>query len=244
MCYAQIIAALAPAAGATGAAGAALSSVGGLAGTAGGAALSGAASTQIATALSSASFLMSTTGQLLSFAEQAKMASAMGEAAVYKHKKLQMQASERERQEKISTMIENDQLARNAALGMAKTRTLATGQGLAGDDDRITDFVMNAEEMAGLQRANLKMTMASLTETVDQSAMATKSAVDQARSATSPLAYAGLAMNIGSGYLDSYRMFGSLPFEDPAAYAYRVHGIAPAPLRSSGRVLPSTHPLM
>ena len=151
----------------------------------------------------------------------------MGRAAVERDKKTQMQLAERERQEMLRDQIERDQLARNAAIGIAKTRTLATGMGMAEADDRVIDFMVKSEEMAGIERANFAMMQASLAEAGDQSFLNTQAAVEQARSATGPMALAGLGANIAGGFFDSYRAFGALPFEDPTKYSTRViHGIA------------------
>ena len=226
MCWQVLMTALGPGA-ATATAGSALTAVGGIGGTVGGAALTASAGAQLTTALSSASFITSTVGNLLGFAQQAKQASAMGRAAVERDKKTQMQLAERERQEMLRDQIERDQLARNAAIGIAKTRTLATGMGMAEADDRVIDFMVKSEEMAGIERANFAMMQASLAEAGDQSFLNTQAAVEQARSATGPMALAGLGANIAGGFFDSYRAFGALPFEDPTKYSTRViHGIA------------------
>lgn len=227
MCWPQIVAA--KAAASTGVAistAAAVSPVAATALTALGTTVTEVATAKLITALSTASFTTNMVGSFLNFAVSAKQASAQGEAATKAFHAEQMQLAERERQEKLKFQIENDQLARNAAMGIAKTKTMATGQGLGVADDRVMDFMMKSEEMAGMERANMKMTQAALSEAADQSFLRAKAAVDQARSATGLMALAGLALDIGSGYFDSYRMFGALPFEDPADYSKRITGIA------------------
>ena len=237
MCWQVALQALAPgaaAAGTTAAAGAGMAAgaaaVGGGAVGAGmavgGTALTTAATAQMATALSTASFITSTAGSLLSYAQQAQAASRMSKAAHKQWQAEQAQLGERARQEKLRFQIENDQLARNAAVGIAKTKTMGAAQGLAGPDDRVVDFAIKAEEYAGLDRAMMDMKMASLDEASGQSTLRFQTALDQARSATSTEAFLGLGMNIAGGFFDSYRMFGALPFEDPAKYSRRITGSA------------------
>ena len=181
---------------------------------------------QLTTALSSAAWISSAVGNLAGFAANVKMAKAMGEAAHKQWQAEQAQLGERARQEKLKSEIEHDQLARNAAVGIAKTKTMGTAQGLAGLDERVIDFAIQAEQAAGIDREVLDMKMASLNEAAGQSTQRFQTALDQARSATSPEAFLGLGMNLAGGFFDSYRMFGALPFEDPAKYSKRITGIA------------------
>ena len=177
---------------------------------------------QLITALSSGSFAVNTGLQLLGFGAQAKQAKLMGQVAQREAQAVAAQVNERKRQEKIRSQIETINLARNAAVGISKTKTMASAQGLAGVDDRVIDFANRADEMAGLEKTQLDMRLASLNETRLQSARRLDAALAEARSATSPEAFLGLGANIAGGFFDSYRAFGALPFESPTTYSERV----------------------
>ena len=246
MCWPQLVAAMATAApaaatatavGATTAAtvglspAAATTAAAGLAGTAAGLSAGAAASTAagvsaqaaLATQMASAAFVTNTVSALMSYSETAKAAAATGKAAIKDYQREQKELAERERQEELSFQVENDQLSRNAAIGIAKTKTLGTAQGVGPMDDRVADFMIKSEEMMGLERANLKLVKSSIRDNAEQSRLRAKVVVDQARSATGGMALAGLALNIYSGWIDATRMFGSKPFEDPEEYAARIN---------------------
>ena len=178
----------------------------------------------LATQMASAAFVTNTVSSLMSYSETAKAAAATGKAAIKDYQREQKQLAERERQEELKFQVENDQLSRNAAIGIAKTKTMGTAQGVGPMDDRVADFMIKSEEMMGLERANLKLVKSSIRDNAEQSRLRAKVVVDQARSATGGMALAGLALNIYSGWINATSTFGSKPFEDPEAYAARVIG--------------------
>ena len=251
MCWTIVAQALATKAAATTAAGAAMTAAGGAAAV-GGTALtaSGTAQAALATTLSSAAFVANTAGLILQFKQQADLAEAMGKAAHSQYQREQAQLGERARQEMVKFQIERDQLSRNAAVGIAKTRTEGTAQGLAGPDDRIVDFVNRADEAAGIDRAVHEMRIQNLNERASQSEARYKVAYKQVASATSTEAWLGLGMNIMGAYADSYSQFGAVPFESQESYAARL-GVSAAgktPTVASGNTgatpIPPVQPIM
>tara|TARA_R110000824_G_scaffold59720_1_gene160130 strand:- start:2456 stop:2914 length:459 start_codon:yes stop_codon:yes gene_type:complete len=146
----------------------------------------------------------------------------MGKAANKQFQAEQAQIAERSRQEKLQAMVENDQLYRNAALGMATAKTASAAQGRGGVDLRLADFAMNADEAAGLDRAELKWKMSALQERASQSTIAAQTAFDTASSAFSTEAYLGLGLDLASNFLSSTAAFGSTPFESAASYNARL----------------------
>jgi len=228
MCIPTIIASLAAsgAAATTATAAAALSSAGAgvsaAALSASAAASAAAATTSLTTALSTASFLTSTVGSLMSFNAQQDAANDMAKAANKQFQAEQAQIAERSRQEKLQAMVENDQLYRNAAIGMSTAKTASAAQGRGGLDPRLADFAINADEAAGLDRAELKWKMSALQERASQSTIVAQTAFDTARSAFSPEAYLGLGLDVASNFLSSTAAFGSTPFESAASYNARL----------------------
>ena len=175
----------------------------------------------LALTMSNASIISSTLLELGNFAVSAQQAAAQGDQAAKTYLKEQMQLRERERQEELKHQVNLDMLARNAAMGMATTKTAATARGVAGEE-AIMAFAIKENEIASFERANLKMEKSALAEASDQSFFKAKSAIDTAQSATGPLAFMGLGAGIAGGYFDSYRMFGAVPFEGQTNYAARL----------------------
>ena len=184
--------------------------------------MTAATTSSLTTALSTASFLTSTVGSLLSFNAQQDAANDMAKAANQQYQAEQAQIAERARQEQIQGMIENDQLYRNAVLGMAATKTASAAQGRGGIDPRLADFAMNADAAAGLAKKELGWKMSALQEKASQSTIVAQRAFDTARSAFSPEAYLGLGLDVASNFFSSTATFGSSPFESAASYNARL----------------------
>lgn len=182
---------------------------------------------QTAVEMASSNFLMDAGANILSFGLQAQQANLQGDAARAQFLAEQAQRKEVLRQKEIQTAVELDALAQNAIRGAAtaKTKGAASGRNI---EEMAMQFKIQEGYLAGLQEANLANFRQNIQQQNTFAARNTNAAIRQAQSATGPLAFAGLGLNLGSAYFDQFPRYNALPFESQKSYAERIHGLKTA----------------
>lgn len=179
---------------------------------------------QTAVEMASSNFLMDAGANILSFGLQAQQANLQGDAARAQFLAEQAQRKEVLRQKEIQTAVELDALAQNAVRGAAtaKTKGAASGRNI---EEMAMQFKIQEGYLAGLQEANLDNFRQNIQQQNTFAARNTNAAIRQAQSATGPLAFAGLGLNIGSAYFDQFPRYNAFPFESQKSYAERTLGL-------------------
>jgi len=179
---------------------------------------------QTAVEMASSNFLMDAGANIISFGLQAQQANLQGDAARAQFLAEQAQRKEVLRQKEIQTAVELDALAQNAVRGAAtaKTKGAASGRNI---EEMAMQFKIQEGYLAGLQEANLDNFRQNIQQQNTFAARNTNAAIRQAQSATGPLAFAGLGLNIGSAYFDQFPRYNAFPFESQKSYAKRTLGL-------------------
>ena len=175
--------------------------------------------------MASSNFLLDAGANLLSFGLQAQQAKRAGSAAEEKFLAEQAQRKELLRQKEIQTAVELDALAQNAVRGAstAKTKGAASGRNI---EEMAMQFKIEEGHIAGLQQANLDNFRQNIKQQDSFAARNTNRMLQQAQSATGPLAFAGLGLSLGSAYFDQFPRYGALPFQSQKSYAKNVLGLS------------------